>query len=134
MLLQIKFKATLLRPLFVGVVLLIAFHGGRAQDFKRQYKNSKDFFKEGNYNLAMESFKPVMVYDKNNPYAEYASFYYAQAALRQNFSAVAKDMLLQIRRLYPNWDQMNEVNYWLAKIYFDKGEWFQGMHILSEIR
>ena len=134
MLLQIKFKATLLRPLFVGVVLLIAFHGGRAQDFKRQYKNSKDFFKEGKYNLAMESFKPVMVYDKNNPYAEYASFYYAQAALRQNFSAVAKDMLLQIRRLYPNWDQMNEVNYWLAKIYFDKGEWFQGMHILSEIR
>ena len=134
MLLQIKFKATFLRPLFMGVVLLIAFHGGRAQDFKRQYKNSKDFFKEGKYNLAMESFKPVMVYDKDNPYAEYASFYYAQAALRQNFSAVAKDMLLQIKRLYPNWDQMNEVNYWLAKIYFDKGEWFQGMYMLSEIK
>ncbi len=107
---------------------------GQSQDFKKQYKNAKDFFKDGKYNLAMESFKLLMVYDKNNPYTEYASFYYAQAALRQNYSAVARDMLLQIKKLYPEWDQINEVNYWLAKIYFDKGEYFQGMHLLSQVK
>jgi len=105
-----------------------------AQDFKRQYSNAKGFFQEGKYNLAMEAFKPLMVYDKNNPYTEYASFYYAMSALRQNYSAVARDMLLQIRKLYPEWDQISEVNFWLAKIYFDKGEYFQGMRILSEVK
>lgn len=107
---------------------------GSAQDFKRQYKNAKDFFNEGKYNLAMEAFKPLMVYDKNNPYTEYASFYYAISAHKQNYSAVARDMLLQIRKLYPEWDQINEVNYWLAKIYLDKGEYFQGMRMLAEVK
>lgn len=105
-----------------------------AQDFKRQYTNARGFFQEGKYNLAMEAFKPLMVYDKNNPYPEYASFYYAMAALRQNYGAVARDMLLQIKKLYPEWDQMSEVNFWLAKIYFDKGECFQGMRTLAEVK
>jgi hypothetical protein len=105
-----------------------------AQDFKKQYKNARDFFRDGKYNLAMEAFKPLLVYDKNNPYTEYASFFYAQCALRQNYSVVARDMLLQIKRLYPDWDQLNEVNYWLARIYFEKGEYFQGMHVLQEIK
>ncbi len=123
-----------IRLLLFAAALALGSFAGNAQDFKRQYKNAKDFFKEGRYNLAMESFKVLMVYDKNNPYAEYASFYYAQSALKQNFSAVARDMLIQIKRLYPGWDQINEVNYWLAKIYFDKGEYFQGMRILAEIK
>ncbi len=123
-----------LRWLLIAVALSLGAFVGQAQEFKRQYKNAKDFYKEGKYNLAMESFKLLMVYDKNNPYSEYASFYYAQSALHQNYSAVAKDMFLQIRRLYPDWDQINEVNYWLAKIYFDKGEYFQGMRILAEVK
>lgn len=117
----------------VWLLALFSF-ASSAQDFKRQYKNARDFFQEGKYNLAMEAFKPLMVYDKNNPYTEYASFFYAMSALRQNYSAVARDMLLQIKRLYPAWDQMNEVNYWLARIYFDKGEYFQGMRLLTEVK
>lgn len=46
-----------------------------AQDFKKQYKHARDFYNEKQYNLAMEAFKPLMVYDKDNPYPEYASFY-----------------------------------------------------------
>ena len=105
-----------------------------AQDPKRQYKNAKEFFANGKYNLAMESFKPLLAYDKDNPYTEYASFYYAQAALRMNYNAVAKDMLLQIKKLYADWDQINEVNFWLSKIYFDRHEYFQAMHILTEVK
>src|SRR5262245_34090773 len=86
------------------------------QDFKKQYKHAREFYNEGKYNLAMEAFKPLMVYDKNNPYPEYASFFYALSALNQNYHAVARDMLLQVKKLYPEWDQLNEVNYWLAKI------------------
>lgn len=120
--------------MFLCVLCCFIFLATEAQDFKRQYKNAKDFYLEGKYNLAMESFKPLLSYDKNNPYTEYACFYYAQAAVRQNYRAVAKDMLLQIKRLYPAWDQMNEVNYWLAKVYFDQREYFQAMHVLKEVK
>ncbi len=118
----------------MAVLLLMASLPLCGQDFKKQYKHARDFFKEGKYNMALEAFKPLMVYDKDNPYIEYASFFYAQSALHLNYHAVARDMLLQIKRLYPDWDQINEVNYWLAKIYFDKNEFFQGMLLLSEVK
>lgn len=105
-----------------------------AQDFKRQYTHAKELFDGGSYNLAMEAFKALIPYDKNNPYTEYASFYYAVSAEKQGYSAVAKEMLLLVRRLYPESDQNDEINYWLAKIYFDQREYFQGLMLLDEIR
>jgi tetratricopeptide (TPR) repeat protein len=105
-----------------------------AQDPKRQYKSVKDFYASGKYNLAMEMCKPLLTYEKNNPYTEYAAFYYAMSALQLNYHTVAKDMFLQIRKLYPSWDQQSEVSFWLAKIYFDRSEYFQAMHMLTEVR
>lgn len=81
----------------------------------------------------MESFKPLIAYDRNNPYAEYASFFYALSAYQQGYISVAKDMLLQIQKLYPGWDQMPEVKYWLTKIYFDQREYFQALRLLKSI-
>ena len=104
-----------------------------AQDYARQYKVATEFFHSKNYNLAMEAFKPLLVYDKENPYVEYASFYYAVSAHHQKFPEVAKDMFLQIKSLYPRWSQLAEVNFWLARIYFDQRQYFQAMRILKEI-
>jgi ABC-type branched-subunit amino acid transport system substrate-binding protein len=106
----------------------------QAQDPKRQYKNAIDFFKEGKYNLAMEMLKPIMVYDKDNPYSEYASFYYGMSALRQKYYSVAKETFTQLKKTYPDWDQTNEVNFWIAYIYFERGEYFQGMHTLKDVK
>src|SRR5436190_13655068 len=125
------------RNLSFGVlffVLCFAAFEGQAQDFKRQYKNAFDFFKEGKYSLAQEMFKPLMTYDKDNPYTEYACFYYGMCALRQRFYAVAKESFTQIKKTYPEWDQINEVNFWIAYIYFERGEYFQGMHTLKEVK
>jgi hypothetical protein len=105
-----------------------------AQDFKRQYKQAKDLFEEKKYNLAMEAFKPLIVYDQNNPYSEYASYFYALSSYEQGYQSIAKDMLIQIKKLYPNWKQLDEVNFWLARIYFEQHEYFQGLLILKSIR
>jgi hypothetical protein len=113
------------------VLLFLAFQAG-AQDFKRQYKHARDLYSEKRYNLAMEAFKPLITYDRNNVYTEYSCFFYALSAYHQGFNAVAKDMFIQIRNLYPTWDQLPEVNYWLAKAYFDQREYFQGMLMLQE--
>lgn len=102
-----------------------------AQDYPQLYANAKDLYMQGRYSLAMESFKPLMVYDRENPYTEYASFYYALAAYHQGYPAVAKDMLLQVRKLYPDWKQLPETDYWLAKLYFDERQYFQALNVLQ---
>ena len=103
-----------------------------AQDFRKQYEIARDFFDDKSYGLAMEAFKPLIVYDKENPYVEYASFFYSLSAYHQNFTSVAKDMFLQLKQLYPNWNKQQEVNYWLAKIYFEQKQYFQAMQMLRE--
>jgi tetratricopeptide (TPR) repeat protein len=114
-----------------SLVLALTLFG--QNDYPSRYNNAKSLFKEGKYNLAMESFKPLIAYDQNNQYAEYASFYYALSAYHQGFYAVAKDMLNQIKALYPKWDKLPEVNFWQAKIHFDNHDYFQGLKILSTI-
>lgn len=103
-------------------------------NYQQQYTIARKLYTEGKYNLAMESFKKLIPYDQNNPYREYASFYYALSAYHQNFRAVAKDMFGQIKTLYPAWDKMDEVNIWLAKIHFDNRDYFQGLKLLSELK
>ncbi|MFZ1808648.1 MAG: ABC transporter substrate-binding protein [Cyclobacteriaceae bacterium] len=118
-------------PIIILVSLMIS-PGLMAQDYKRQYKSAREFFDNKNYGLAMEAFKPLIVYDKDNSFLEHSSFFYALSAYHQKFPAVAKDMLVQIKQLYPDWSQMAEVNYWMAKIYFDQRQYFQAMQILRE--
>lgn len=123
-----------IRKCVLAIILLCLLSTTRllAQDYKRQYKTAKEFFDDKKYSLSMEAFKPLTVYDRSNSYAEYASFYYALSAYHQKFSAVAKDMLLQIKTLYPTWDKLQEVNYWLARIYFDQRQYFQALQVLRE--
>lgn len=118
----------------VIVFVLLTSVSVQAQDFKRQYKNAKDLFDEKSYSLAMESFKPLIIYDVNNPYSEYAAFFYSLSAYYLGYTAVAKDNLFQLKKLHPDWDQMDDVNYWLAKIYFDQRQYFQGLLQLKSIK
>jgi tetratricopeptide (TPR) repeat protein len=103
-------------------------------DFNRQYFNAKQLFREGKYNLAMESFKPLIPYDQNNNFSEYASFYYALSAYHQGYMAVAKDQLNQIKSLHPKWDKIDEVNFWLGKIHFENRDYFQGLKVFSALQ
>jgi ABC-type branched-subunit amino acid transport system substrate-binding protein len=102
-------------------------------DYTTQYRNGKDLFRQAKYNLAMETFKPLITYDAANPYSAYASFYYALAAYKQGYKTVAKDMLTQLKTVHPKWDKMDDVNLWLAKIFFDNHDYFQGMKNVNAI-
>lgn len=82
----------------------------------------------------MDAFKQLVVYDKDNQYSEYASYFYGLSAFKLGFKTVAKDMFLQMRKLYPDWDQIDEVNYLLSKIYFDEREYFQALLMLKNVK
>lgn len=125
----------MMKEIAVAVLLTFGFISASAQiDYAREYQNGKDLFRQGKYNLAMETFKPLIPYDQKNQYSPYASFYYALAAYKQGYKAVAKDMLLQIRSVHAKWDKMQEVNLWLAKIYMDDEDYFQGIKTLNAIQ
>lgn len=119
---------------FSIALMAMCFTSSAQTDFGRQYQNAKELFREGKYNLALEAFKPLIPYDEANPYSAYASFYYALSAYKQGYLAVAKDMLLQIKKVHPKWDKLDEVNVWLSKVYMDDEDYFQGMKILSGIQ
>jgi Periplasmic binding protein len=103
-------------------------------DFTKQYFNAKALFREGKYNLAMESFKPLMPYDKSNQFSEYATFYYALAAYNLGYKALAKTNLNQIKLLHPIWDKMDDVNFWIGKINLEDKDYFQGLKVLASIQ
>lgn len=102
-------------------------------DYQKQYTSAKQLFSNGKYKEAMEAFKPLIVYDKNNDFSEYASFYYALSAYQQSFGSIARDMLLQIKQIYPDWNRKQDVDYWLARIHFDNKEYYRGLDLLSKI-
>lgn len=117
-----------------ALFMLLSTLGVAQVNYQQQYTNAKNLFKEGKYNLAMESFKAIIPYDKNNTFSEYASFYYSISAYNQGYKSVARDMFNQIKQLYPTWDQLNEVNLWLARIHFENKEYFQALNVLQSIR
>ncbi len=123
----------MLRLIFAGSLVILSFSVVAQSNYRSQYSNAKQLFREGKYNLAMESFKSLIPYDQNNPFSEYASFYYAVAAYHQGYKTVAKDQFNQIKSLYPKWDKLNEVNFWLGKIHADNGDYFQAWKTFAAI-
>lgn len=123
-----------MKKLLFFLLTVLSFSVAAQVDYNKQFSNGKELYRNGKYNLAMETFKPLVSYDKNNPYSEYASFYYALSAYHQNYKAVAKDMLNQIKTTHPQWEKMNEVNFWLGKIHFENHDYFQGFKTFDLIK
>lgn len=121
--------------IFISCLLAFIHQSISAQvDFNKQYFNGKALFRDGKYNLAMETFKPLISYDSKNSFSEYAAFYYALAAYHQGFKAVAKSSLTQLKTTHPKWNKMDEVNFWIAKILFDERDYFQGLKMFNAIQ
>ena len=119
---------------FMIATLLVCSSAVLGQDAKQQYARAKQSYQDRKFDQALEGFKPLMVYDAGNPFAEYASFYYALSAYRLNYKSLAKSTLIGILDIYPDWNRQDEVRFWLATIYFEQGEWFQGMKLLSQLK
>jgi ABC-type branched-subunit amino acid transport system substrate-binding protein len=126
----------MMRTLKIVCCLMIVCHASSwAQtEYHKQYLNAKAFYGGGKYNLAMESFKPLIAYDKNNPYSQYASFYYALSAYNQGYKPLARTSLNEIKKLSPTWEKMDEVNFWLGKINMEDRDYFQGLKLWSSIQ
>ena len=109
-------------------MLVCAQRSGNPQ---KAYLSGKDFYNTGQYHMAMESFKSLSTY--NNTFVEYATFYYGLSAYYNGQEEIAKNILLQLSRKYPNWDKRYEVYFWLGKLYFEKGDYVAAVDHLNKI-
>ncbi len=105
-----------------------------ASSLQAQYQAGKNLFDQGKYALAMEAMKSLSNYQENNPFLEYASFYFGLSAYNLDQLAVAKNMFLQMERKHPKWEKINEVHFWLAKTYFEQEDFEEGMAALQKIQ
>ena len=120
--------------LFVFCLSLVLNEVSAQVSYQQQYLNAKSLFESGKNQLAMEAFKPLMKKEEGNPFAAYASFYYAVAAYRDGYLPMAKNMFLQVKQTFPGWSKTNEVNFWLGKVYFELEEYNQGLNALKDIK
>ncbi|MBL6445324.1 ABC transporter substrate-binding protein [Fulvivirga sp. 29W222] len=123
-----------LRILVVVCLSIGTFQAYSQVNYQQQYLHAKELFGDEKYSLAMEAFKPLLSREASNPFPAYASFYYAVAAYRDGYPPLAKNMFLQIKSYFPKWSKMPEVNFWLGKIYFESGDYNQGLNVLAEIK
>jgi tetratricopeptide (TPR) repeat protein len=130
------FKIALLaRPFLVaiGFILGIATKSF-SQDYKDQYQTAKSLFAKEKYAEALDAFQALMVYDKNNPYSEHATFYVGLTAQKLGYTLLAKQTFAQLIKLYPNWVNIDEVKYQLACIDFRKGDYFLAIKEINELK
>lgn len=90
-----------------------------ASEIVRKYENGKNLFEQKKYALAKEQLRQVMS-QGNNPYEEYASFFYALAAYEDGDKSIAKNTLLKLQLQNEAWKNKYELVSWLIKMYLDE--------------
>lgn len=102
-------------------------------NFRQQYNRAKALYEQGDYQQAIELFQPISRAERSNPFAPYASYFYAMSAFRQGDTELAKNMFRQIQSKYPRWRQMPEVQYGLANSYYASGDYNQAFKESDEL-
>lgn len=123
-----------MKSFFSVLLLAMPFFlwGQRSGNPQKTYLSGKDFYNAQRYDMAAETFKQLTTY--SNGFTEYSTFYYALSTYYDGKLEIAKNILLQLTRKYPNWDKNQEAYFWLGKIYFELGSYDQALIQLSNIR
>lgn len=119
---------------FVFTVLMFCSAGLLAQDYQTNYTFGKELFREGRFELAMQSFKRVMLPAPNNPYAAYAGFYHALSAYRLGQLENSRQLFLEVTQRFADWDKIDEAYYWLATGYFEDQKPAAALGYLNRIK
>lgn len=126
-----KNRVVLFLVLFI-LPLQLLFAQGK-NDYQQMYLRAKNLYKQERWEQAREAFKDLSVRQKNNAFVEYASFYYALSALRSGQIDEAKAMLRQMQQRYSGWEKMEEVKYWLARVYLEEGAYKKAVEEIENI-
>lgn len=120
------------KSLFIAAYLfLLSF--SYAQTEQIEYLEAKRLFNNGQYLTSKAAFGSLIT---SPVFGKHASFYGALSAYHLQDYRAAEDALSKLNSQYPNWDQHQEVLYWLAVVNFGSEDYefaLQFIHEFSEI-
>jgi len=100
-------------------------------NWAKQYEQAKVYVDAIRYDAAMEVLAPIMREEEGNDYALYSQYLYAYVAFQQEKFLSAKDMLLQLKQLHADWNEMDKVNWLLASVYAKLNEYRRSVALIQ---
>lgn len=122
-----------MRTLTALLIFLPLFVTAQQSDYQKRFQAGKVLFRDGQYALAIEMFGPATANKPNNPYREYASYYFGLSAFRVEDYQKASNMFSQIVRLYPDWKEIGHAYFWLAATRFRQQQHAKAMQAVNKL-
>ena len=99
------------------------------------YIKGKLLYNEKNYYEAKEIFEKLIdPIRKNDNYTPYFLFYYALINYKIGEVDDAKYFFEYLKNNYKNWEQIDEVIFWLTKINFKTKDYLSAINLINEIK
>ncbi|MCE7993044.1 MAG: ABC transporter substrate-binding protein [Roseivirga sp.] len=124
----------ILKTLILTIFLAGSLNQTLAQDAQSVFEEGKALFTGEQYALALVKLAPLTSLQENNEMVRFASYYYAVSAYKSGDAPTSKSMFLQIAQRFPDWSELDEVNYWLGTLYFEEDDPRQGINYLDKIQ
>ncbi|MEM7549727.1 MAG: ABC transporter substrate-binding protein [Bacteroidota bacterium] len=123
-----------MRFVFSIVLVLSSYLTLHAQETgQEEYLYAKSLLKQEKFGLARQAFKQVLELG-DTPFKEYASFYFAYCAYKDEQEDIAYNMFRQVLDRYPSWKQNQEVLFWLSNISYSRGEVDKALELEDRIK
>ena len=122
--------------LFLILWAVLCAQGASAQLFDRpeqKFQEGISFFKQGQYDVAIQKFGDITSNSANDEYAPLAHYYYALTANKLKKFNEGNLMLRQLFTRYPNWVQRDEAYYLMAINYFELSDYRRAFDYLNRI-
>eukprot|EP00540_Astrosyne_radiata_P007140 CAMPEP_0116824120 /NCGR_PEP_ID=MMETSP0418-20121206/1221_1 /TAXON_ID=1158023 /ORGANISM="Astrosyne radiata, Strain 13vi08-1A" /LENGTH=452 /DNA_ID=CAMNT_0004452457 /DNA_START=1042 /DNA_END=2397 /DNA_ORIENTATION=+ len=99
----------------------------------KKYKKAKKYYFASDYESAKAILLSLIDGGEKNTTTPYALFYYALSAYHNGELSLAEDTFSTILEEYPDWEQEDEVNYWLGQLRFEAEDYHTGLTWLAKI-
>ena len=103
------------------------------KDSLKIYKEAKKDYAASDYTAAKAVLTPLIAADEKNDITPYALFYYALSAYHHGELDLAESTFTTIVEEYPDWEQKDEVWYWLGQLGFEVKDYGAGLDRLAGI-
>ncbi|MBK6263799.1 ABC transporter substrate-binding protein [Marivirga sp. S37H4] len=113
---------------------LIAFQSLGQVNYQSEYLSGKNYFREGNYQMAKNKFVKVLDSDEQNPFYLYASYFYGISAYQTGNEKEGMEQFRKVRITHPQWDKLDELNVWYGHMLLDQADLFKGLEVLNGIK
>lgn len=115
------------------ITTLTAFQSWGQTNYASEYMSGKNYFRDGNYQMAKNKFNRILDSDEDNPYYLYASYFYGISAFRTDEPDKALEQFRRIKSTHAKWDKMDELNIWYGLMLLDQKDLFKGVEVLNNI-